>query len=140
MNRACLMYGIVQFSFLALSALPASAATTSGSDMKAVSLGGVNVMCGTKKSGAEDERSIADYAKAHDLKSVDMSKDDEKKLINAINAAEPVTTMKVDKIIVYKNDDNAFLFVVNGGRFCAMHPLPTKIFNQLADQAFGAGS
>lgn len=116
------------------------AAPTSGNDMKATTLGGVNVMCGTKKSGVDDEKSIADYAKDHDLQSVSMSADDAKKLVAAINAAEPVTTMKVDKIIVYKDEHAAFLFVVNGGRFCAMHPLPSKVFNELADQAFGAGS
>lgn len=134
--------------FIAISVLGAAlawaqhsvAAPTSNTDFKVIKLGGVEALCGLKKSEADDEKTVADYAKENDLESVNLSRADAQKFLAVYNDDDPKTTLTAERLIVYRDEEKVNIFVINAGRLCALHPLSKKMFDGYADKAFGSGT
>lgn len=118
----------------------AYAKPSTGNDMKFVDLGGVHTMCGLKASEADDEAALVKYAGEQDIKVIQFTDANTKKLLKAINEHPPVTAITASRMMAFRGDDFTVLAIVNAGRLCVFKPEPTKDFEAMEDNVFGAGS
>lgn len=117
------------------------AAPTTVKQMQQVMIGGVKASCGLKASEKDDEASIGRLAGSDGINITRFSTGDGKKILAAINAMEPVSTITAEQVIAYKADKETVLAIVNGGRFCILAgAVPNAAFEKTEDRAFGAGT
>lgn len=132
-------------ALLALFAASAVAKTSTAAQTKTVTMGGIDVLCGSAKSEAADEAAILAHAEAKDsLKVNRFDKETGQKFIAQLNdegaADDPSGPIVAERVIIIRGPTESILAIVSGGRFCMFPAASNKTFDYSADKAFGSGS